>query len=220
MVGGAISGYCATGRRAKADAAEDHEHDRDDGGENRPVDEEMRDAHRLVRPSVLGPARCRHRRRRRPCSCGVTFCPGRARIRPLTMTRSSGAEPALDHAQVVRRAGPSVTYFCATVLSASTTSTYLRACSVPIAASGTSKRLVRRRGRHADAAEHAGREDAVRIGEHGAAADGAGGAVDDVVDEIHAAVVREIRLVDELERHLRRRRRGWRRRCRPSARRS
>ena len=58
MTGGAISGYCATGRRAKATRAEDHEHDRDHGGEDRPVDEEVRDAHGAAPSSALacGPA--------------------------------------------------------------------------------------------------------------------------------------------------------------------
>ncbi len=32
--------------------------------------------------------------------CGVTLLPGMARIRPLMMTRSVGANPAADHAQV------------------------------------------------------------------------------------------------------------------------
>ena len=48
MTGGAISGYCATGRRANATRAEDHDHDRDDRGEDRPVDEEMRNPHAVL----------------------------------------------------------------------------------------------------------------------------------------------------------------------------
>ena len=59
--------------------------------------------------------------------------------------------------------------------------------------------LVRRRAGHAHAREHARREHAVRIFEHGAAANGAGRAVDHVVDEVHAALVIEVILVDELE---------------------
>src|ERR1700688_3123843 len=56
------------------------------------------------------------------------------------------------------------------------------------------------RARHADAAKHAGRENALGIVEEGAAADGARRTVDDVVDEIDLALVREILLVDQLER--------------------
>ena len=62
------------------------------------------------------------------------------------------------------------------------------------------QRLVGRRARHADAGEHAGREQSVAVVEYGAAADRAGGAVDDVVDEIHLAGVHEVVLVDQLER--------------------
>ncbi len=54
MIGGAISGYCAIGRRKNATAAEDHEHDRDHGGEDRPVDEEMRNAHGLAAGRYFG----------------------------------------------------------------------------------------------------------------------------------------------------------------------
>ena len=68
MIGGAISGYCATGRRDERDPPEDHEHDRDNGGEDRPVDEEMRDPHRGF--SLVGFACGRGGAlllRRRPC---------------------------------------------------------------------------------------------------------------------------------------------------------
>ena len=45
-VGGAISGYSAIGQAELRDAAEDQDDDREDGGEDRPVDEEMGKAHR------------------------------------------------------------------------------------------------------------------------------------------------------------------------------
>ncbi len=48
-----------------------------------------------------------------------------------------------------------------------------------------------------------GREDAVGIVEHGAAADRARRAVDHVVDEVHPALVNEIVLVEQLERDRR-----------------
>ncbi len=45
-------------------AADDHEHDRDDGGEDRTIDEKMRNAHRPAGPSVgLGARRARRRGR-------------------------------------------------------------------------------------------------------------------------------------------------------------
>src|SRR5215467_8908871 len=71
---------------------------------------------------------------------GLTFWFGRARINPLTMTRSSSCRPLLITRRLLNDC-PSVTYFTWTTLSASTTKTYLRVCSVPIAASGTSEAL-------------------------------------------------------------------------------
>src|SRR5580704_10581167 len=69
---------------------------------------------------------------------------------------------------------------------------------------GNEQRGIGRRAGHADAAEHARRENAVGVVEDGAAADGARGAVDDVIDEIDLALMREILLVDQLEgdRHI------------------
>src|SRR5580698_9386131 len=69
--------------------------------------------------------------------CGVTFWLGRARIRPLTMTRSVAVSPSLTTRNPPSIC-PSVTYFCRTTPVSSTTRTNLRTCSVPIAASGTS----------------------------------------------------------------------------------
>src|SRR5262249_4382422 len=129
--------------RHRAENRDDH---RDDGGENRPVDEEMRNAHlghqfRAQSALVLAPlllASLAGAGARGCSSSGVTLPPGRARIRPLTITRSLAASPSL----ITRRPPSScagVTYFSCTVFLSSTTSTNLRDCSVPIAASGTSK---------------------------------------------------------------------------------
>src|SRR6202451_4719731 len=65
---------------------------------------------------------------------------------------------------------------------------------------GNEQRGIGRRAGHADAAKHARGENAVGVVEDGAAADGARGAVDDVVDEIDLALVREILLVDQFQR--------------------
>src|SRR5712671_1686950 len=54
-------------------------------------------------------------------------------------------------------------------------------------------------GRHLNPRKHAGRQLATRIGEHGAGADGAGRAVDCVIDEIQLALVDKRRLVEQLE---------------------
>ncbi len=89
-------------RQARNDTPpEDHEYDRDHGGKDRPVDEEVRNAHvtastggsnqiwlrcRLWQAPAAGAA---------PCSCAFTLMPGRACIRPLTMTRSVASSPSL-----------------------------------------------------------------------------------------------------------------------------
>ena len=79
MVGGAISGYCATGKNEVGDGADDGDEGSDDRREDRPVDEEMRQAHgvALLSSAPIGAI---------VPGCGVTLLPGRARIRPLMMT--------------------------------------------------------------------------------------------------------------------------------------
>src|SRR5262245_47975524 len=61
--------------------------------------------------------------------------------------------------------------------------------------------LVRGRARHLHASKHAGREQPVGVGKFCAPADRAGRAVDDVVDELHPAGVGEVVLVEELQSH-------------------
>ena len=205
---------------AEGDDAQDHEHERHDAGEDRPVDEEARDAHGRLRclswpwSELLAAAEASAL----PAgSCGVTLTPGRARIRPLTMTRSSGVEPCRDHAQAVDDRTQRHVLRPRDVLAVD----HEHELAHLLGADGDvrhQQRLVGGRDRHLDAREHAGRERAVGIGELGAAADGAGRAVDGVVDEVHLALVRELGLVDQLEpdRHVdaavggspRRRRRG------------
>ena len=98
--------------------------------------------------------------------------------------------------------GPSVTYRAAATSSAPTTSTNLRACSLPIAASGTSKAWyvgepgTRMRPNMPGVSTRSG------LAEHGAAADRARRTVDHVVDEIHVAAMHEILLVEQLERDV------------------
>ena len=64
---------------------------------------------------------------------------------------------------------------------------------------GDHQRLIRGGGRHLHACEHAGREQAVGIGQLRTPADRAAGAVDRVVDEIHPRRVRELGLVEQLQ---------------------
>src|SRR6185437_12293130 len=111
-------------------------HDRHHGGEDRPVDEEMRNPHDAGPYFALAwgfaagwPAGAA------PSSCGVTFWPARARIRPLTTTRSLGSRPSLM-TRSPSTTWPSVTFLDLATLSSPITSTNLRTCSVPIALSG------------------------------------------------------------------------------------
>ncbi len=140
ITGGAISGYCATGRRVKATAPRITITIETTAAKiGRSMKKcEIRMPVRLLSALACGPAGPAGAA---PCSCGVTFWPGRTRIRPLTMTRSSAVIPSLMMRRLSSLSGPSVTYFCTAALSSPTTSTNLRICSVPIAASGNSKAL-------------------------------------------------------------------------------
>ena len=73
-----------------------------------------------------------------PCSSGRTLVPGRACMRPSTTTRSSPPMPSLMTRRLSDVSWPSVTYLMRAMSCSSTTTTYLRACSVPMAMSGTS----------------------------------------------------------------------------------
>ena len=65
-VGGTTSGYCATGKREQRDAADHHDQDREDVGEDRPLDEKFGD-HGAPPPISLP---------RASCAPASTFCPG------------------------------------------------------------------------------------------------------------------------------------------------
>ena len=152
-----------------------------------PVDEEMRKSHRT--PAVLvgaDPAELRRhaavRRGRRAC-CGVTLAPGRTRISPLTTTVSSGLEARLTTRRPSTR-GPSVTYFGVDDVVAVERVDELAHLLGADGRIRHEQRFSRRRGSDLDAPEHAGRQAPVGVGELGAAADGAGRAVDGVVDEV------------------------------------
>ena len=85
--------------------AQDHEDHRDHGGKDRPVDEELGDAH--LASLVLGGGLRRRGRGDRPV-CGATLAPGRTRISPLMTTRSSALMPDLTTRRPSTRR-PSVT---------------------------------------------------------------------------------------------------------------
>ena len=176
-------------------AAENDEHDRDDRGEDRPVDEEVRDPHRP--PQLLlacGPAPAPA-----PCSCGVTLAPGRARTMPLTMTRSFGREARLDHPQVVENVAERDVLLRHGVVVARPSA---RTCAP---ARCRSRHPAPAAPRRAASPEPARGANMPGVNRPSALANTARArivperAVDHVVDEIHPAAMGEILLVDQLE---------------------
>src|SRR5262249_61992776 len=114
--------------------AGDDKDDRNNSGEDRPVDEEVGEAHgRFLAQSAPICTAAADAEAARDC-CGVTFAPGRARMRPLTMTLSSGVRPCVM-TRKPSTTGPSVTYLDRATFSASTTSTNLRAFFSPLSPS-------------------------------------------------------------------------------------
>jgi hypothetical protein len=197
--GGAISGYCAIGRRENDTPPRITKTIEITAAK---IGRSMKKCERrmpFIRLRLIGVLARRRRRGGRALLLRRDLHAVARAHQALTITRSEAARPSL----ITRKPSSSwagVTYFNRATLPSSTTSTYLRDCSVPIASSGNEQRRVGRRAGYAQAAEHAGREQAAGIVEHRAAADRARRAVDDVVDEIHLAGVLEVRLVDQLER--------------------
>jgi hypothetical protein len=88
-------------QRRVGDRADDHDHDGQDRGEDRAIDEEAREAHArgsLVALAALmggsGPSASSKCAGRLPTACGWMLLPGRMDWSPRTTTRSSGARPA------------------------------------------------------------------------------------------------------------------------------
>ena len=182
MIGGAISGYCATGRRMNDTPPR----------MTNTIDSTEAKIGRSMKKCEIRMARCfssspaGRRRRRGALLLRRDLWPGRARIRPLTTTRSSGLEPVLDDAQVADELAERDVFAARGVLGIDHQHELAHLLGADRGVRHQ-QRLVGRRARHAHAPEHAGREHAVRIGEHRAAADRAGRAVDHVVDEVHRA---------------------------------
>ena len=201
MIGGAISGYCAIGSRKNDTAPSSTKTIAITAAKiGRSMKKcEMRICRRLRWPSLAAcPARRAHWRAR-----GLTLLPGWIFAMPLTTTRSSGLRPSLIDAQtLIQRPERHISLGCHVIgIDDIDELAHLLGADRGI---GHQQRLIRRRGGHPHPREHSGHEQAVGIGEHGTAADGAGRAVDDVVDEIHPSVVAEVLLVDQLQVHRRR----------------
>src|ERR1043166_787240 len=195
MMGGAISGYCATGRRKN---------------ETPPMMTKTIE----TTAAKIGRSMKKCEMRSGAVSVALGAGSGRGRRSALLLRRHLGAGPHahealdddaivlvqifLDHAQPVDRLAERHVARARDVLAVDhhqELACLLRADG----AVGHQQRVVRRRARHPDAAEHAGREQPVGIGEHRAAANRARRLADRVVDEVHAAVVVERALVEKLE---------------------
>src|SRR5262249_2536153 len=107
-------GVLRDGQRAVGEGAQDHRHDRNHAGEDRTVDEEVRQVHRQPPGWAAGGGGAIGR------SSAVTGIPCRTRWVPATTTRSSGDTPS----RMIRRpslSGPSVTRrYCATPCASTT----------------------------------------------------------------------------------------------------
>ncbi len=169
MIGGAISGYCATGRRVERHRAQDHEHDRDHA--RRKIGRSMKKCDKRMSAAFASSLAGAGAARRRAAALGVLRRhPGpaaNARIRPLTMTRSSAPRPSLMTRRLPSTSWPSVTYL-------------LRALFSAVDHQHVLARPARCRWRHPGPAapdrpampgtrtrrEHAGREQPVGVGEN------------------------------------------------------
>src|SRR6266702_6286908 len=196
MIGGAISGNCATGSRANDTAPRMTNAIETTAAK---IGRSMKKCEILMPVSIRlrlpagGGRRCRALLLRRHLA---------ARARPYQSVHDHavvGRKSRFDDAQVVHDVAERHVFHCDGVVGANGQHVFARL----FGADGRiwhQQRLVGRRARDAHAGEHAGREEAGRIVEHRAAADRTGRTVDHVVDEVHAAAMAEILLVDEPER--------------------
>ena len=139
-----------------------------------------------------------------PSVAGVTLMPGRARIRPFTMTRSFGSMPFRITRKLRYRADR------ASRISAARCSRHRRhrrTCESARCRSPSRARAALRTAptRHAHAGEHARREQAVGFANTARPRIVPESAFDHVVDEIHLALVLEVRLVEQPKLDRRRR---------------
>src|SRR5262245_43676843 len=203
MIGGAISGNWATGRRVNDTAPRMTK--MIDSTEAK-IGRSMKKCEIFMRVSGM------------PAS--IAFClrgSGGRRRRPLLLRRHLaartrphhavddhaviGRKPRFDDAQVVGDVAERHVFHRHRIVGAD--HQHIFACLL-----GTDRdirheqRLIGRGARNANAGEHARREQAGGILEHGTATDRARGAIDHVVDEVHAATMAVVALVDQPQRHL------------------
>ena len=183
-VGGAISGILRDRQRALHQRAGDREEDRQHRREDRPVDEEMREAH----PASPPPARGRSDGSRPARAATVTPARTNGLARPAITTRSVGVRPEAmtrspqRHAAQCHRLGDDL------VVLADGQHDLLRL--VGHHRGIRDQQRIERAAIEPQPPERAGRQEEVLVVEDRPAADRAGMRVDLVVDEIHDAAMR------------------------------
>ena len=192
MIGGAISGYCAIGRREndtppritntiETTAAKIGRSMKKCEMRMLPRQPALALAARLACAGDAGGGGA-------PCSSAFTLMPGRACISPLTMTRSLATKPSLMTRKPSSSWAGRHVFLPHDAAVVDDEHVFARLLGADRRV-GNEQRVIGRRAGNANAAEHAGSEYAVGIGEHRAAADRARGGADDVVDEIDLALV-------------------------------
>src|SRR6266446_2974965 len=194
MVGGAISGYCAIGRREYA------------------TPPTIKNTTETTAAKIgRSMKKCEMRIRRRSVGLAGRFGGRHARLRgcrlllgrhllPLAYPHQAidddavaGREAVLDHAQVSDQLTKRHIAQPRNVVLIDHVDEFARLLAAD-GGVGEHQRLIRRRGRHLHAREHAGRESALGVVELRPRADRTGRAIDNVVDEVHAGRMRKVGL--------------------------
>src|SRR5689334_17848229 len=205
MVGGAISGYCATGRRKNATPPRMTKMIETTEAN---IGRSMKKCE--IRMGLSAALLCLLRRAWRPAAChGLGSLLFRTHLLTRTRLHQTAHHHAviwpdaiLDDAQVVRgKLAERHVFWPRNILRIDDDDKPPRLLSADCSVRNE-QCLIGRRSRYPYAREHSRREDSIRIRNYRAAADGARRSLDHIVDEIHAAFVIKIVFVNKLERDL------------------
>src|ERR1700683_4731286 len=196
--GGAISGYCAIGRRKNDTAPRITKTTETTAAKIGRSMKKCEMRMRLVRLDLRGVFR-RGRCRRRAAFFHRHLYSRPGAHQAVDNHAIGGGQPFLDHTQVVIDL-PGNHIFLPNDTAIVDDQHVLARLLGADGRVGNKQRRKCRRTRYADAAEHARRENTIGIGEDGATADCARGPVDNIVDEIHLADVSKVGFIDQLKR--------------------
>src|SRR5262245_19352071 len=196
MIGGAISGYCATGRRRNATAPRITKTIETTDAK---IGRSMKKCEIRIEREALLRGRPRRFRLRSFLLLRRHLGTGTRQHQSVDDDAIVGHEAFLDDTQSVDDLAERHIFLACGALAVDDQHIFARLLARDRSI-GDEQRLVGGRARHPYAREHARREHAARVGELRAGADRAGRPVDHVVDEVHVAAVGELPLVEELER--------------------